>query len=272
MDQLPIILISALIIIALWHILFGDKKKGYIVVQKIYNEPIRPILRPIKQHFNNSPNKFDKPQANSITTNNNIVPTTPQSLSFEGYQKNLSYKLQETFSGYEVNFHDYYYPNRIGNFTQEQTKFRQLIFNFKDGVTPTETAKLVASCILSNYEKLILENQDKIIFCPIPASSKLRNKNRFEQFCKIICNDLNILNGYYYIEIIYDRQPNRGDMNANRVSNLKYNSSAFKDKTVFLFDDIFTFGKSFSENANIIKAAGAKTIIGIFLGKTYYDG
>ena len=270
MDPLTVFLISLLIIIIILYSQKDDKKKRKEVYKKSGFEQVKPILKPIKKDLNSTINK--KEEANSNNTNNNNLVQTSQTIPFSGFQKNTFYKIRETYSGYEVNFHDYYYPNRIGNFTIEQSRFRQLVFNFKDGISSMTIAKLVGSCLYTNYQGLILANKENIVFFPIPASTTAKNKSRYEQFCKVIFSDLNIINGYYFIEIINDRLPNKGNRNASRVSNLKYNNAAFKGKTVFLFDDIFTFGKSFSENASKIRAAGAKNVIGIFLGKTYYNG
>jgi hypothetical protein len=93
-DQLPIILISTLIIIAFWHILFGDKKKGYTVVQKIYNEPIRPILRPIKKELDApKPIIHDSPKLPV----NNAIASSNQSITSDSCQKKSIFNFREPF-------------------------------------------------------------------------------------------------------------------------------------------------------------------------------
>ncbi len=245
--------------VTIYFILKSDSKRNNVSA-KVYKSPEKPNLktiRPIPSIVNQK-----VPQTNN----------TSQSFVIARQNRDFNFKVREKIGAYEVNFLDYYYPNRIGNFSQKQIDFRQFVFNFKDGKTPVETAKIVVSCILNNYENLIFANKGDVVFCPIPASTKVKNLLRFEHFCRVVCDDLNIINGFNFIEILSDRSPHKGDRSASRISNLKYNQSAFKGKTVFLFDDICTFGKSFNSNAGMIKEAGAKNIVGVFLGKTYYDG
>ncbi|OYU82553.1 MAG: hypothetical protein CFE24_15110 [Flavobacterium sp. BFFFF2] len=272
MDQILIIFITILIFITLFYILKGDKRKGNSIEGKGYKRPVKPVLKPI---FKGVTIPTQKTIIESTSPVSKIETTTKQSdyeITFNGYQNGSTFGLRETFDGCEVNFYTHYYPNRIGGFTQEQLKSRELIFNFKDGKTTIETAKLVASCTYNNYKKLINEGKDRVIFCPIPASNRLNNKNRFERFCETICNDLKVSNGFYGIEILYDRKPiHLGNRNVNRVENLKFNNSFFKGKTVFLFDDVFTKGTSFAEIANKIRESGAEQVIGVFLGKTYFN-
>lgn len=160
-----------------------------------------------------------------------------------------------------------YYPTRF-TVSEELKKVRKIIWNFKDG----KSSKEIASAFCEDLEHLNLETPlTKWWLCVIPASTKEKTELRFKTFCEKYCELTKINNGYSLIINKADRnavhlQEVRGSVNI--LDSIDF--ANVKGKSILLFDDIYTTGKSFLKVARRLKALGANDVIGLFLGKTHW--
>jgi ATP-dependent DNA helicase RecQ len=81
---------------------------------------------------------------------------------------------------------------------------------------------------------------------------------------------LGCTNGYEFIKVTKNSEASHlGGKARGDISNISISDSQIKDKTIYLFDDVITSGKTFVALANALREAGAKEVIGFFLAKTY---
>jgi hypothetical protein len=168
----------------------------------------------------------------------------------------------------------YYYPkNKYPTVLTPINSERQFIYDFKDGIGSTyeKAAIKLGSAIVNNFLPKVLNDKNRII-CIIPASTEIKTHIRYYNFCEKISNLLGYTNGYNFIRTTKDSKPSHlGGRDRGDISNISISDTLIKDKTIYLFDDIITSGKTFFALAVALRKAGAKEVIGFFLGKTY-DG
>jgi predicted amidophosphoribosyltransferase len=178
------------------------------------------------------------------------------------------------FSGesFKINALSYYYQKNKYPIVPDVINFqRRFVYNFKDGVGNAyeKAAIRMASAIIANFTPLVLNNHNTVC-CIIPASTIAKTHNRFYRFCEKISTLLGCTNGYEFIKAIKDSEAaHLGGKVRGDISNISIVDDEINDKTIYLFDDILTSGKTFVALANALKVAGAKEVIGFFLGKTY---
>lgn len=164
--------------------------------------------------------------------------------------------------------HDYY-PTRIKNVDVHQKRISNLIFRFKEG---GHCGMLVAK-IISLCMKNILYNDSpaQTILIPIPASTRERQRKRFPVLCYHLSKWLNIRDGFQTIWIEQEREEMKGTSHKDVVSNLKIKKRDVEGMDVILFDDVLTSGESFRQLRRKLLDLGAKSVIGIFLGRTVHS-
>ncbi len=161
--------------------------------------------------------------------------------------------------------HDYYPVSHQKEISTYQKKVSNLVFRFKEGNQSALVAKLFSLAILRMPFFKDLENP---VLIPIPAATRERNIQRFARFNYLLAKRLKIEDGYKAIWIKEDREQMKGQTNQDKIFNLDFSIRYIKGKNVLLVDDIFTTGDSFIQIKRKLAELGAKSVIGLFFGKT----
>lgn len=149
-----------------------------------------------------------------------------------------------------------------------QKRISNLIFRFKEGGhCGMLVAKIVSLCMknISYYN-----SPEKTILIPIPASTRERQRKRFPVLCYHLSKWLNVRDGFQTIWIEEEREQMKGTSHKDVVSNLSIKRRDINGMHVILFDDILTTGQSFKQLKRRMIDLGAKSVTGIFLGKTVW--
>lgn len=162
--------------------------------------------------------------------------------------------------------YDYYPKNRYPYVDATAEANRRAVWNFKDG------ASYIGVSILSDFlEGNYSESQRRTLtLCVIPASTEAKNITRYRSMCRQICEKYNLTNGFDFIKIVYDRNDSREQKSSNTIANLTFSNNVI-GKDIILFDDITTRGTSFVQVANELKKNGARSVYGVFIGKTVWE-
>ena len=169
-----------------------------------------------------------------------------------------------TLGGYNAAYrYDYYPKNRYPYVDSEQESHRKSVWRFKDG-TFTIGLNIASDFLDGNFTK---EQMQNMVFCVIPASTHYKNETRYKTMCSKIAEKFPIRNGFDCITITEDRENSREQKSSNTIANLTFSGSVY-GKDVILFDDITTRGTSFIQAANALKAKGARSVYGLFIGRT----
>ncbi len=169
-------------------------------------------------------------------------------------------------NGFDYNFLWDYLPSRY-EATEEQASVRRLVFNFKDGKY-LPVLQTLLSGLRENLPTTWLNNSNTLVCC-IPASTHVKNANRFEYFCARLAQDLGVINGYDAIGVLQDHDAGHlGTKPANVLPYLSFNSNKIRDKRILLVDDVITRGKSFYQVADHLQSLGASSVRGVFVAKT----
>ena len=167
-------------------------------------------------------------------------------------------------NGYDAAYrYDYYPLNRYPSVDYHKERERKEIWSFKNGHDEIGYS-IISDYLLGNYSP---EEIKGLTICVIPASTRSKNEIRYKLLCENLSKNLSIQNGYDLISILWDRPNTRGQKVSDTTINLSFLSS-IKGRDIILFDDITTRGTSFTQIADILKAKGARSIKGLFLGKT----
>ena len=161
--------------------------------------------------------------------------------------------------------HDYY-PTRIKNVDVHQKRISNLIFRFKEGGhCGMLVAKIISLCMKDIAYR---DSPNQTILIPIPASTRERQRKRFPVLCYHLLKWLNVRDGFQTIWIEQEREQTKGTSQKDVISNLSIKKKDVKDMNVILFDDVLTSGESFKQLRRKMIDLGAKSVTGIFLGKT----
>lgn len=161
--------------------------------------------------------------------------------------------------------HDYY-PTRYKGISVADRKTSNLVFRFKEGQQAALVAKLFSLCIARM--PFFKEKAANSILIPIPAATRERNTIRFARFCSLLARRLKIVDGFRATWIKEDRQQMKGTHGHDKLYNLIFHPSYFKDRDVFLIDDIVSTGENFTQMKRKLIKLGAKSVTGLFLGRT----
>lgn len=186
-------------------------------------------------------------------------------------RKSLKAKFSYTsISGYKAAYrYDYYPVNRYpyGTISQSNESARRSVWNFKDG-SSSVGVNVIVDFLEGNYTD---EQMKSLVLCVIPASTDIKNRIRYKSMCEQVCSKLPVQNGFGLISVCYDRADSRtAGKSDDTVSNLTF-SSTVRGKDIILFDDITTRGTSFRQAADELMRRGARSVCGLFLGKTVSD-
>lgn len=161
--------------------------------------------------------------------------------------------------------HDYF-PTRVQKIDVHQKRISNLIFRFKEGGhCGMLVAKIISLCMKNiSYS----DSPQQTILIPIPASTRERQRKRFPVLCYHLSKWLNVRDGFQTIWIEQEREQMKGTSHKDVVSNLSIKKRDVLGMNVILFDDVLTSGQSFGQLRRKMMELGAKSVIGIFLGKT----
>lgn len=162
--------------------------------------------------------------------------------------------------------YDYCPVRRNDKITWEYKKVANQIFRFKNG-EETDLAVKLFSIAVSRI-RVIQENKHRGVLIPIPASTREKNRIRYEEFCRKLSADIGVANGYGAITLTTDRPQLKGTRGQDKTVNLEFHPEYFKDKCVLLVDDLLTTGEGFIQTRRKLIDHGAKFVIGLFLAKT----
>lgn len=170
-----------------------------------------------------------------------------------------------------------YYPTTCDfDATNYEWTIRNLIWNFKNDPDKNISEydhKVAMNRIITELEYKLkktfgMDISGLVLVC-IPASTKIKNENRYKEFSDIICRKLNMTNAFPFIEINKDRVAKH--LGGTDITNLTFDNNFFFGKNVILFDDVVTKGRSMFEFYSKMISLGANIICAISIGKTKHD-
>lgn len=148
----------------------------------------------------------------------------------------------------------------------EENDLARHIVDFKDGRNYAKrwAAKVVCKA-LSN-----MNLTNTILIC-IPASSHHANVRRYKKFSQMVCQALNMVNGFDWVQVNGKRQK----AHTNHVHALSENmgeyvtfTQSLAGKKVLVFDDITTTSKTADAFIAYLTNMGAEVKMAFFLAKT----
>lgn len=185
----------------------------------------------------------------------------------------LFFPLENYFKGFLkldgslcLYLYDYVPVSRGIKATTELKKITNLLFRMKEGHAVSLSVKLFSMAMSRIY--VITNKRDNSILVPIPASTREKHNQRFSSFCYLLSERTGIQNGFKAIEIKEDREELKGTRNTDKIFNLTFNTSLFKDKQVILLDDVLNTGEGFIQIKRKLLELGARSVIGVFMVKT----
>lgn len=152
------------------------------------------------------------------------------------------------------------------DFRFEEIELQRHITDFKDG---RNYAKRWAAQVVCNALSDI-DLSDTILFC-IPASSHHSNVRRYKKFSQMVCQTLNMVNGFDFIQVNGKRKKAHIDHVHDleeKMNDLVQITQNLKGKKVMVFDDITTTSKTADAFIDYLTALGAEVRMAFFLAKT----
>lgn len=161
--------------------------------------------------------------------------------------------------------HDYL-PARFGVKDRHKKQISNLIYRFKEGgYCGKLVAKIISLCMAHiDY----VRDEEQTVLIPIPAATQERHRKRFPVLCYHLSKWLNVQDGFSAIWIKYDRPESKGTKEKRILRNLDIKRKSVAGKHILLFDDVLTTGTSFRQLKRAMMKLGAKSVTGLFLGRT----
>ena len=186
---------------------------------------------------------------------------------------------QTMLGGLKYSYLFYYYPTTCEfEATEDEWENRWLVWDFKN--TPNKTSasdhqKALNRIIPMLKEKLVStfgeDRLKRLTLVCIPASSRAKNKARYEEFSNRICGELGMTNAYPHITVVSEKESKHTGGTGLNIGNLSFDEEFFRDKYVLLFDDVITKGNSMKLFKRKMELLGAKVVGGMSLGKTKHE-
>ena len=108
----------------------------------------------------------------------------------------------------------------------------------------------------------------------LPASTKVKNIARYDEFSVRLCEETGMANGYIHTYVVKDGMSKKHPENHTGHSIqpvIEFDKSFFKGKLVLLFDDVVTKGETMLKYKSDMEKMGATVIGGICIGKTKHE-
>lgn len=185
----------------------------------------------------------------------------------EYYPHNMPFRHFEK-DGYKCYYiYDYYTKNSKHERTDLDKRARNLIFNMKNGIADHQAARILGNAINLQFDK---ESKSNHLIIPIAASTIETHTKRFSRFCQLLSWYTGIKNGYDTVEVV-EEKIEIIPKSLVSLHHIKLDNKKLHRKSVFLIDDVYTTGGSFTDMVYKLKKHGITDIQGIFLSKTNFD-
>lgn len=172
----------------------------------------------------------------------------------------------------------YYYPTTC-EFEASESEWddRYTVWDFKNdpekGISEEDHEATLDVVIPQIKEKLVdtfgAEYLQFITLICLPASTKAKNKARYEEFSNRLCAETEMENGYPYVNIVKDGLPRH--LTGQSVPPVVEIDDRVRGKYVLLFDDVITKGRTMLRYKEILERKGATVIGGFTIGKTKHE-
>lgn len=165
-----------------------------------------------------------------------------------------------------------YFPQRIKNVGLDAVVARELVWAFKDSRNGAqeEVAQKVAQYLMEKYG----EQLKNMVFVCVPASSQAKHESRYKGFCERVSELSGITNGYSLVGVSGERlsihEHRKSEKEIRKVSIINFDETNIQGKTICVFDDVITTGRSYAVFADQLEQYAANVIEGIFLARTHY--
>lgn len=175
-----------------------------------------------------------------------------------------------------------YYPTTCDFIaSRKEWNDRYTIWDFKNDpdkeISKTNHSKALDYVIPRIIEKLSdTFGEDYLQFITlvcIPASTKIKNNARYEEFAKRICEECGMENGFTHINILKDGMSKK-DPNNETGKSIQPKVAIddwFNGRYVLLFDDVITKGNTMMKYKSLLEEKGAYVIGGLSIGKTRHE-
>lgn len=167
---------------------------------------------------------------------------------------------------------DYFTKNQGRYVDEEDTRAKGMILDFKDG---KHRGRFVAERVLSRAvctRRLVPKKGRPPVFAVVPAGSAYAHRRRYEFFCNRVSAGTGADNGYGIYEVEGWRDGTGRDSElAETMKFLPENRPLLEGRDILLFDDVYVTGSSFRQTARLMLEGGARTVTGLFLGKSYRE-
>lgn len=158
-----------------------------------------------------------------------------------------------------------YYPHKRYDYERLNANQRltsTLITHFKEGRRP-------AGLHISTILKAAMLKEPSLqydLLAVIPASTRQKNRKRFESFCGLFAEPDK--NGFDAIRILHDREEMKGQSRCDKTANLTFDREMIAGKRILLLDDVITRGDGFRQTAEKLMDSRAASVTGLFLART----
>ena len=159
--------------------------------------------------------------------------------------------------------------------SESEWDIRQLVWSFKNDSDRTRryTHSQALNRIIPAYERKLRGNygssvSNMTLVC-IPASSRVKNERRWKEFSELVCDDLDMYNGYDHITVTGDAVAKH--MGGSGVTSLAFDESFFRGKKVVICDDVRTTGRSIQQMRSKLESLGATVVGSITIAKTVHE-
>ena len=190
---------------------------------------------------------------------------------------NAKDKWQTSRQGIKYFYLYNYYPLCLSNFdaTEDDWYSRRLVWNFKNDknrISPKEHEQALNTLVPQIAKVLRMTFGDSlknITLACVPASSKQKNQDRYEEFSRRLCNETGMQNAFQHIRITRDATPKHQGGNGN--PDVAIDNWYFQGRTVLVFDDVTTTGNSLYKYITTLEKSGAKSVGGLCIAKTKHE-
>lgn len=171
---------------------------------------------------------------------------------------------------------NYYPTNADIEISEQDWTIRRLIWNFKnaEGRVSDLQHKDALNKVVSIFQTVLKtlfrgSHLWNVVFACVPASTAVDTERRYKEFSTMLCDTFGMINAYDYIKVLRDGSAKHTGGTEKAV--IRLDSSCFKNKTVIIFDDIITKGKTLTDFQKRIEAAGGTVILALAIGKTQHQ-
>lgn len=181
------------------------------------------------------------------------------------YPDTYTFHKADSSGGFPYYYLYDYYPYKRYDYTQltaNQRLTSTLITHFKEGRRP-------AGLHISTILKAAMLQEPSLgydLLAVIPASTRQKNRKRFEVFCELFAEPGK--NGFDAIRILHDREEMKGQSGCDKTANLVFDREMIAGKRILLLDDVITRGDGFRQTSEKLMDNGAASVTGLFLART----